>query len=39
MTEDQIHLLANLIQEIGPQKFYLDVNENLRLKILHYFDK
>ena len=39
MTEDQIHSLANLIQEIGPQKFYLDVNENLRLKILNYLEK
>ena len=39
MTEDQIHLLANLIQEIGPQKFYLDVNENLRLKIMNYLEK
>ena len=39
MTEDQIYSLANLIQEIGPQKFYLDVNENLRLKILYYLEK
>ena len=39
MTEDQIHSLANLIQEIGPQKFYLDVNENLRLKIMDCLEK
>ena len=39
MTEDQIHSLAILIQEIGPQKFYLDVNKDLRLKILDYLKK
>ena len=39
MTEDQIHSLANLIQEIGPQKFYLDVNEDLRLRIMNHFEK
>ena len=39
MTKDQIHSLANLIQEIGPQKFYLDLNEDLRLKIMDYLEK
>ena len=39
MTEDQIHSLANLIQEIGPQKFYLDLNEDLRLRIMNHFEK
>ena len=39
MTEDQIHSLANLIQEIGPQKFYLDVYEDLRLKIMDCLEK